>query len=311
MSVKIFFCYAHEDEALLDRLKVHLSPLQREGLIWLWHDRDIRAGTEWDKEINRHLNTAQIILLLVSPDFMNSDYCYSIELRRAIERHDKGEARVIPIILRPASWDGILGKLQALPRNGKPIRSRYWHNMDEALTDVVQSIRKTINDLSSESISNITPMPDKKDETLIGRFSDIFKTRAFTPEELKASKVAVASFPTGQLPHAESNTTSIVVPSLCIKQEGGLWQVYQITKSLNLGRKLDNDIFLEDIMVSRQHAILNVDSDGNCILKDIGSANGTIVNGKILRNSEIHLLKEGDVIQLGQTLLVFNSGRNS
>src|SRR5215468_1857794 len=98
MPVTIFFCYAREDEALLIKLKAHLQPLKWEGLIDVWYDRDISAGTEWEQEINKHLNTAQIILMLVSPDFMNSDYYYSIEMKRAVERHERKEARVIPVI---------------------------------------------------------------------------------------------------------------------------------------------------------------------------------------------------------------------
>src|SRR3954452_17283866 len=89
MPVKIFFCYAHEDEPLLNKLELHLRPLQRQGLIDVWHDRDISAGTEWEREISEQLNTAQIILLLVSPDFMASDYCYSVEMKRALERHEQ------------------------------------------------------------------------------------------------------------------------------------------------------------------------------------------------------------------------------
>src|SRR5947209_3432439 len=99
MPIKIFICYAHEDELLLNKLKAHLSTLQRHGFIELWHDRDISAGTEWESEITGQLNTAQIILLLVSPSFMESDYCYSTEMKRAMERHGRGETRVIPIIL--------------------------------------------------------------------------------------------------------------------------------------------------------------------------------------------------------------------
>src|SRR5712691_10129341 len=105
MPVEIFFCYAHKDEELLNKLKTHLIPLYREGLIGLlWHDRNISAGTEWKQEIDVHLNTADVILLLVSPDFMASDYCYAIEMKRAIERHEQDEACVIPIILRPTDW---------------------------------------------------------------------------------------------------------------------------------------------------------------------------------------------------------------
>ncbi len=90
MPVKIFFCYAREDEPLLNKLKSQLKSLQRQGLIDVWHDRDIDAGIEWEREINQHLETAQIILLLVSPDFMDSDYCYSVEMKKAIERHKQG-----------------------------------------------------------------------------------------------------------------------------------------------------------------------------------------------------------------------------
>src|SRR5579864_3685179 len=144
MPISIFFCYAREDEALLNKLKAHLRPLQRQGLIDVWYDRDIRAGTEWEQEIKEHLNSAQIVLLLVSPDFMDSDYCYSIEMKRALERHAKDEAKVIPIILRPVYWHGEpLGKLQALPTDGKPVMSgKDWDSPDSAFYDVVVGVRK-------------------------------------------------------------------------------------------------------------------------------------------------------------------------
>ncbi len=133
MVTQVFFCYAHEDEALLNKLKAHLNPLQRQGLIDFWHDRNISAGTEWGREIDEHLKTAQIILLLVSPDFLASDYCYTYEMQQAIARHDRGEARVIPVILRPVYWRGApFGKLQVLPTDAKPVTSSSWHNWDEA-----------------------------------------------------------------------------------------------------------------------------------------------------------------------------------
>jgi predicted negative regulator of RcsB-dependent stress response len=149
MPVKIFFCYAHEDELLLNKLKSHLIPLQRQGLIDVWHDRDISAGTDWEQQIKGHLNAAQIILLLVSPDFMVSDYCYGIEMQRALERHEWGEARVIPIILRHVYWQGVLGKLQALPTDARPIKS--WSDMDEALYNVTDGIRKVIEEITPKS----------------------------------------------------------------------------------------------------------------------------------------------------------------
>lgn len=146
-TIEIFLCYAHEDEPLLNKLKMHLRPLQRESLINIWHDRAIGAGAEWEREIASHLDTAQIILLLVSPDFINSDYCYGVEVERALVRHEAREASIIPILLCPVDWQGTpFGKLQALPRSGKPVVS--WSNHDEAFFDVVSDIRKIVEDLA-------------------------------------------------------------------------------------------------------------------------------------------------------------------
>src|SRR5207247_1907426 len=134
MSIEIFFCYAREDEELRQGLEKQLKALQRQGLIDIWHDRNISAGTEWEREIDKHLNTAQIILLLISPDFIDSDYCYSIEMKRAIERHDRKEASVIPIILDYVYWQvEPLSRLQALPTDAKPAMSANWHSLNEAL----------------------------------------------------------------------------------------------------------------------------------------------------------------------------------
>src|SRR6266536_3324950 len=160
MPVKIFLCYAHEDEMLLKQLKKHLKPLERQGLIEIWYDREIKAGTVWKHEISQHLNDAQIILLLVSPDFINSEYCYGTELKRALERHESGGARVIPVIGRPVYWQGILGHLQTLPRDGIPITDPYWHDQDRALHSVVEGLRQIVMyQLSSPQPSSNIPMP--------------------------------------------------------------------------------------------------------------------------------------------------------
>lgn len=132
--IELFFSYSHRDEDLMKELVKHLSILKRQGLICAWHDRQITAGTEWEGQIDQHLNSAQVILLLISPDFMASDYCYDIELDRAMERHQNKAARVIPVILRPVDWKGApFGKLQSLPKDAKPITS--WTNRDEAFLD--------------------------------------------------------------------------------------------------------------------------------------------------------------------------------
>jgi O-acetyl-ADP-ribose deacetylase (regulator of RNase III) len=145
-TVELFISYAHKDEALKDELNKHLTVLQKQGAIASWHDRKIIAGEEWKDEIDTHLESAQIILLLISPDFMASNYCYEIEMQRALERHESKEARVIPVILRPVSWSKAnFSKLQALPKDGKPVTT--WTNQDEAFVNVIDGLLLVIEQM--------------------------------------------------------------------------------------------------------------------------------------------------------------------
>ncbi len=147
-TIEIFCCYARKDQPLLQSLKTHLMPLQWQGLITIWSDTDINAGVEWEEEIKKHLNTAQMILLLISPDFMASKYCYSQEMQRAMQRHEQQEARVIPILLRPTHWKGApFARLQMLPTHAKAVTDHNWHNEDEALYDVVEHISTVVKAL--------------------------------------------------------------------------------------------------------------------------------------------------------------------
>jgi len=144
--LRLFIAYAREDDELRGRLEKHLSMLTRDGLIAPWHDRKIGPGNEWEGQIDQHLDTADIILLLVSADFLASDYCYDVEATRALGRHAQGSARIVPVILRPADWmHSPLAKLQALPRDGKPVAN--WANEDEAFLDVVEGIRKAVAEM--------------------------------------------------------------------------------------------------------------------------------------------------------------------
>jgi hypothetical protein len=137
----VFFSYSHVDEDLRDQLEKQLSMLKRQGVIDTWHDRRIGAGEEIDRAIDDHIDNDEIILLLVSPDFIASDYCYDIEMNRAMERHTAGGAAVIPVILRACDWHHApFGKLLATPRDGKPVTQ--WPDRDEAFLQVAQAIRK-------------------------------------------------------------------------------------------------------------------------------------------------------------------------
>lgn len=144
--ISVFYSYAHKDEALRDELDKHLSLLKRSDVISGWHDRKITAGADWKGEIDSRLNSASVILLLISADFLASNYCYDVEMKRALERHRNGEARVIPVLLRPVDWQGsALSELQTLPTGEKAIT--IWSNRDEAFVNVTQGIRTAIEDM--------------------------------------------------------------------------------------------------------------------------------------------------------------------
>jgi formylglycine-generating enzyme required for sulfatase activity len=145
--IEVFFSYSREDKPLRDKLDKHLRSLKRLGVIKSWHDREILAGAEWEEEINHHIQTADIILLLISPDFIDSEYCYDIELPDAMARHEADEAYVVPILLRPvASWTKMpFAKLQVYPSGGKPVTQ--WSDQDNAFVDVTEGIEKAVNQL--------------------------------------------------------------------------------------------------------------------------------------------------------------------
>jgi hypothetical protein len=137
----VFFSYSHADEGMRDQLEKQLAILKRQGTIETWHDRHIQPGEDFAQAIDAHINHDQIILLLVSPDFIASDYCYDIEMQRAMERHATGDAIVIPVILRACDWHSTpFGRLQAVPRDGKPIKQ--WPDIDEAMLQVAMAVRR-------------------------------------------------------------------------------------------------------------------------------------------------------------------------
>jgi internalin A len=146
--IRLFCSYSRADESFRSDLNNHLMILRRMGLINAWDDRVIEAGEDWKQGIDLNLERADIILLLISADFIASDYCYEIEMKRALERHEKEEACVIPIILRDANWKNApFAKLQALPKDGKPVdlwpnRDSAWRNISEGIERVVEEMRK-------------------------------------------------------------------------------------------------------------------------------------------------------------------------
>jgi hypothetical protein len=155
--LKVFISYSHADEEWRKILASHLRPLERAGLIQVWHDRKLQGGDDFATVIDGHIDDADLMLPLVSPDFINSEYCYGIELNRARERHAKGELRIMPIIVRACRWQILdtLNGLLAAPTDGKAVAS--WTDKDEAMDDVA----RMISDLAAKPAKPpaVTPPP--------------------------------------------------------------------------------------------------------------------------------------------------------
>lgn len=139
-ALTLFISYSHADEALKNELLKHLAPLKRLKLIEAWHDRKLKAGDDLDHEISANLEKADIAIFLLSVDFINSQYCYDVELEKALELHAKGSLVVVPVVLRSCLWQHTpLAKLLALPKDGKAVTA--WADKDEALTNVADGLR--------------------------------------------------------------------------------------------------------------------------------------------------------------------------
>lgn len=152
----IFFSYSHRDEELRNELETHLALLKRQGLVSTWHDRRIGAGKDFGSEISENLDAADLILLLVSPYFLASEYCYEVEMKRALERHNSGGARVIPIILHPCDWHGApFGHLRATPPDGKPISK--FANIHDGFSAVAKDVRAAVEELGGGAAEQQTP----------------------------------------------------------------------------------------------------------------------------------------------------------
>lgn len=144
---KIFFSYSKYDREYLEQLLRHLSVLRRKGKIADWNDHEILPGEEWDGVIKTQLVEADIILLLISADFLATDYIWDVEIKTAMERHDQKSATVVPIVLRSCSWeDTPFGKLNGLPSKAKPVST--YGDRDQAWLEVVQGIEQLVSSAS-------------------------------------------------------------------------------------------------------------------------------------------------------------------
>ena len=145
-GTSVFVSYAHEDAAYLTEFKKHAVMLKRSGLVSMWHDAFIPPGGNIDTSVQSKLQSSNVIVLLVSSDFLDSFWCYDIELDNALDRRARGEAAVIPVILRPCNWpETPLKNIRVLPREARPIS--LWEDRDSAWLDVVEQLTGYVREM--------------------------------------------------------------------------------------------------------------------------------------------------------------------
>lgn len=217
---KLFISYSHADAALLAILKTHLKPLERSGLVVPWFDGYLLPGDDIDTRVRSALEKAELVALLVSPDFLASDYCYEIEMETAVARHERGEARVIPVIARECQWQGTpFGRLVAVPTDGKPIMSTQWPDKDEAWTIVAKGIAAAAKSttvarvpeqpaaVSTRPTPRTTPMQVHSNKKATDKDRDEFKQSAFDhiARRFEDSLVALSGDLSGSLRRIDAN----------------------------------------------------------------------------------------------------------
>lgn len=207
----LFFSYSHRDETWRNELEIHLQSLQRQGLIDTWHDRCLLPGDEVDHVISEYLESASIILLLVSPYFIASNYCFDVEMTRALQRHEAGEARVIPVILEPCVWQELpFGKLLATPTDGKPVSKH--PNPHDAFVDIVKAVRRALPDKESQQREPVRTS-ESMSEADLPRSSNLRIRKKFSDEDrhqfLEESFEYLARFFEGSIAEVEKRNKDI------------------------------------------------------------------------------------------------------
>lgn len=229
--MRVFFSYSHKDEQLRDQLDTHCAMLRRNGEIQSWHDRRILGGEAFDDKIRFELEHANIILLLISHHFLNSEYCYSVEMSRAIERSMAGSAHVLPVIAEVCDWQNSpVGKLMAVPRDGKPL-SKY-PNINDGFLEVVQEIRRIVKSKSPAQLPvSVSPRIDGTVESPLTRSSNLSLRKQFTTADrdrfLFASFEYMTVFFESSLKELEARNTGIETVFRKLNANAFTCQVYR------------------------------------------------------------------------------------
>lgn len=289
--IRIFFSYSHQDEVMRNELEVHLAVLKREGTVDTWYDRRITAGNDFAGVIDENIEVANIILLLVSPYFLASDYCHDIELKRALEKHQEGSARIIPIILDPCDWlHTPLKDLLAVPQDGKPV-SKY-PNKHDAFFEVVNQIRKVVQEMGG-SAAHKPVIPETvhstyQPPTQLPRSSNLRVKKSFTDQDkddfLEGTFEYIAKFIEGSLQELEKRNDELTTRFKKIDANHFTASIYKNGQSVSsckiwLGGMIGKGIAYSTDISSGDNSMndsLGVEDDGNMLyLKPMMSFNST------------------------------------
>lgn len=146
--IEIFFSYAHEDEPFKEAVRKQLVGFDHRGIIRKWHDRMIPPGTAWRGQIDYQLQNSDIVLLFISPHFLDSDFCYEHEMPQAMAQHEGGRTRVIPIIVTSCLWEQEpFAALQVLPTDARPMDT--WSNRNKGALNVARGVMQAVTELST------------------------------------------------------------------------------------------------------------------------------------------------------------------
>lgn len=284
-AIKVFISYSHKDEKLLFQLHNHLDALERQRLITIRHDRGITAGQEWKSIIEKNITDADIILFLVSPDFISSEYCYDVELQLAMKRHENNEARVIPIILRPVDWQNTpIGNLQSLPKDGKPIIN--WKNRDEAFLDITNGVRLVAQELINSTNEKSIHYAKGTEHTIIKKKIKWVLVLSATIDEIDKPKAEAIVEHLRKLSR-DSDLTLLKIESGSVRiyfegDEDGFERIKSIFKSQNLTNICEFEVIeirLEETM-SPTNSVAEYE---NRLITNIQRGNSEAVNELISR----------------------------
>lgn len=263
---KIFFCYSHKDESLRDELEKHLKMMERQGLIINWHDRRIVPGKNWSNTIDANLENSDIVLPLLSPDFLASDYCMEVEMKRAFELHTKGQLKIVPIVMRICDWKtSEFAKFQGLPNDMEPVKSSKWFSDDEAFYTIVHGLKDVINEYFEESeaisevIGNIILPLDN-----INQSQDLFNY-----SKLRNAVLVLRA--------ANHKLRDKICKFLILKDESTL---HEIASHLRLDPS-DESVLLQHLAILRRAGLINSKKNDKVIYYNIDTERFKIMNDAI------------------------------